>query len=354
MKSILLTAATLLASGLAKHQVVVKDNEYFYSCSSWDVKTCDIVIHSFSKSDEARAYVGDHLTNTKVEKWGVERIFGEERKTILVIPETQNVVPIRYKVTVGPKTGQIYWQNTDFNGHGNGLIMNNKKIANNQTWEMNVQVINKWNEQTGTILKTPEKGETMVQVELTDGGINWFPIDSLEMIGGESSEAQYMDVPYHGRNHARTGGELLFNWIFGLVDDDESGTIDEGEVKENIFKKMDANNDQKVDATDFDLLKAKDVFQLLDEDNSGFISASELPVDLIENIEKSGNDPDWLEDDSDANNDKRITLEEFEAMYTLKLKWEEKLKKSGSGVAAPMTPESALKAIGVKVHSVEL
>ena len=137
MKSILLTAATLLASGSAEHQVVVKDNPYHKGAVNGD-----LVIHSFSKPHEARAYVGDHLTNTKVEKWGVERIFGEERKTILVIPETQNVVPIRYKVTVGPKTGKIYWQNTDFNGHGNGL-MNNKKIANNQTCEMNVQVINK-------------------------------------------------------------------------------------------------------------------------------------------------------------------------------------------------------------------
>ena len=257
MKSILLTAATLLASGSAEHQVVVKDNQYHKGAVNGD-----LVIHSFSKPHEARAYVGDHLTNTKVEKWGVERIFGEERKSILVIPESQNVVPIRYKVTVGPKTGKIYWQNTDFTGHGNGLMTND------------------WSE-------------------------------------------KYMDVPYQGRSHARTGGELLFNWIFGLVDDDESGTIDEGEVKEDVFKKMDANNDQKVDATDFDLLKAEDVFSLLDEDNSGTISASELPVDLIENIEKS--------DDSDANNDKQITLEEFEAMYTLKLKWEEKLKKSGSG-----------------------
>ena len=242
MKSVLFAAAsTLLASVSATHEVVTKEASTFGA-------TGEIVTHSFSGNKEAKEYIGDNLSNTKVTKWGEESIFGEKRKCILVSPGDA----CTYKITAGPKTGKLYWLRTS------------TKSCNN---------FNDYHTMSIDGTNTP--------------------------------------------NSAKSGGELLFDWIFGLVDDDESGTVDKGEVPDHVLDALDTNNDNKVDASDLGDVSAKVVFALFDEDGSGKISVNELPEYMIDIIEKS--------DDNNDNNDREITLEEFTTMFNKQMHPQEEL-----------------------------
>ena len=238
MKSVLFAAAsTLLASVSATHEVVTKDSLF----------GGEIVTHNFNGHKEANDYIGDNLSNTKVTKWGEESIFGEKRKCILVSPGDA----CTYKITAGPKTGNLYWLRTS------------TKSCNN---------FNDYHTMSIDGTNTP--------------------------------------------NSAKSGGELLFDWIFGLVDDDESGTVDKGEVPDHVLDALDTNNDNKVDASDLGDVSAKVVFALL-SNKQGKISINELPEYLIDIIEKS--------DDNNDNNDREITLEEFTTMFNKQMHPQEEL-----------------------------
>jgi len=239
MKSVLFAAAsTLLASVSATHEVVTKDSLF----------GGEIVTHSFNGHEEANDYIGDNLSNTKVTKWGEESIFGEKRKCILVAPGDM----CTYKITIGPKTGKMYWLPTSYEGNCNNV--NDYHLGSTKN-------------------------------------------DRLD----------------HPTKHY---SEMMFDWIFGLVDDDESGTVDKGEVPDHVLDALDTNNDNKVDASEFDF-SAEVVFGLFDEDGSGKISVNELPEYLIDIIEKS--------DDNNDNNDREITLEEFTTMFNKQMHPKEEL-----------------------------
>jgi len=240
MKSVLFAAAsTLLASVSATHEVVTKDS--FFGG--------EIVTHNFNGHKEANDYIGDNLSNTKVTKWGEESIFGEKRKCILVVPGDM----CTYKITIGPKTGKMYWLPTSYEGNCNNV-------------------------------KDYHLGST---------------------------KNDRLDKP------VVSYGEMMFDWIFGLVDDDESGTVDKGEVPDHVLDALDTNNDNKVDASDLGDVSAKVVFALFDEDGSGKISVNELPEYMIDIIEKS--------DDNNDNNDREITLEEFTTMFNKQMHSQEEL-----------------------------
>ena len=54
----------------------------------------NLFVHKFHKKVEAENYMGTTIENTKCVKWGVARLFGEERKCVLV----DSIDSVRYKV----------------------------------------------------------------------------------------------------------------------------------------------------------------------------------------------------------------------------------------------------------------
>jgi Ca2+-binding EF-hand superfamily protein len=251
MKSIFFASICALPLLSAKHTVTTQQGKNILG----EVHS-NVFVHHFTTKEESQYYMGTHIDNTKCVKWGMERFFGEERKCVIVDAEDS----VRYKVTIGDTSGNLYWERIDFTGR---LIRDITTGQGNQGIEQSNFYRKK------IYIKSSSKDEK-----------------SKEKI---------------------SGGRMIFNWIFGILDDDESGTVDKNEVQSKTLNVLDANNDGLIDADDFDGLSADTVFKLFDDDNSGLIDSSELPEYLIASIEAH---------DSDRQNDnKMLSLEEFTKLY---------------------------------------
>lgn len=105
-----------------------------------------------------------------------------------------------------------------------------------------------------------------------------------------------------------TGRDRIFHYLYGMLDDDESDTIDAGEIPDEILLVLDTNQDGKINELDWPGLTAPVAFKLFDSNSDGNISVDELPGYMLDDIEKhDGNDK--------KNADQKVTLEEFSVMY---------------------------------------
>ena len=240
MKSLILAAACTLAVAV-HHTTIQEDSNAIGEIYS------NLFVHHFTNKEEAIQYVGKSLDDTKIVKWGVEKYFGEERKCVIISPKEGGM---RYKVTPGQSTGKLYWQRIDYSGR----ITNDASILGGQGKSIEASI--KQYHQSAPTLKAPT-----------------------------------------------SGGERLFNWIFSLADDDESGTIERNEINDAAFTAMDTNQDGTIDFSDFAGLSASAVFSLFDDDNSGYIDSSELPRYMIQAVEKG--------DGNERNDNKMLDLKEF-------------------------------------------
>jgi Ca2+-binding EF-hand superfamily protein len=254
MKSIVFASvcALLPATTAAEHTVTTQQGKNVLG-----EITSNVFVHHFTTKEESHNYMGIHLDNTHCVKWGMERVFGEERRCVIV--DAKNTV--RYKVTIGEATGNLLWQRIDF---------------------------------TGRITKDITTGQGK---------------------GGDLRERKKLYIKGSKKKKntnkatdvATSGGRMLFNWLFGLLDDDESGTIDKNELSSNKFDVLDTNDDGSIDADDFAGLSADTVFKLFDDDNSGYIDSSELPEYLIASIE--------AHDGDEKNDNKKLNVDEFTKLY---------------------------------------
>ena len=94
-------------AALAEHTVTTKQEKDV--CGRMNA---NLFVHHFTTKVESESYMGTNEQNTRCVKWGTARLFGEERKCVLVDPKDS----VRYKVTVGPSSGILYWQRIDFTG----------------------------------------------------------------------------------------------------------------------------------------------------------------------------------------------------------------------------------------------
>ena len=246
MKSLILAAACTLAVAV-HHTTIQEDSNAIGEIYS------NLFVHHFTNKEEAIQYVGKSLDDTKIVKWGVEKYFGEERKCVIISPKEGGM---RYKVTPGQSTGKLYWQRIDYTG----------RITN----------------------------DNALKLEPTGGYIDSSGIEAS--IKQYHQSAPKLKAP-------TSGGERLFNWIFSLADDDESGTIERNEINDAAFTAMDTNQDGTIDFSDFAGLSASAVFSLFDDDNSGYIDSSELPRYMIQAVER--------DDDNERNDNKMLDLKEF-------------------------------------------
>ena len=115
-----------------------------------------------------------------------------------------------------------------------------------------------------------------------------------------------------GARDTMTGGQMLLSWVYHMLDDDESGTIDPGEMPAEKIQRLDEDGDGDIDADDLKGLTAKAVFELFDDDDSGLIEANELPSYLLANMEQADGD--------EKNDNDLLTLEEFTTLFQFRYK----------------------------------